>query len=278
MQKPITYILLIIAAASIVACNSSGIKKTKTGIEYRFFTDTEGQKPKKGDCISCTISYRTQKDSVLGLRENYRFIVMGDSADGSLDEGIAMMNPGDSAMFSISADSIFTKAGQPLPEVFKKGDKMKFYIKFNTFVDEQTETKELAEFMAKNKISTTPTPSGLVFVETLAGNGLSPVDGDTVYINYTGKFLDGKVFDESVSRGAPISFPLGIGMVVPGWEEAIKMMHPGSKANVILPSKIAYGKMGNYGIPPFTTLTFEMELVKIVKGPAVKDSTARVAN
>lgn len=94
MQKPITYILMIIAAATITACNTSGIKKTKTGIEYRFFTDVEGKTPKKGDCISCTISYRTQGDSVLGLRENYRFIVMGDSADGSLDEGIAMMNPG----------------------------------------------------------------------------------------------------------------------------------------------------------------------------------------
>lgn len=165
-----------------------------------------------------------------------------------------------------------------MPEVFKKGDKMKFYIKFVSYVDEQTETKELAEFMSKNKITTAPSPSGLVFVETQAGKAdVTLVDGDTVYINYTGKFLDGKVFDESISRGAPISFPLGIGMVVPGWEEGIKMMHPGSKANFILPSKIAYGKMGNYGIPPFTTLTFEMELVKIVNNSAVKDTTAQVA-
>lgn len=274
MQKSIIYFLSIFTVVGLIACNSNAIKKTKTGIEYKFFTDVEGKTPKKGDCINCTIVYKTQKDSILGNRENYRFIVMGDSADGSLDEGIIMMSPGDSAMFSISADTIFTKAGQPLPEVFKKGDKMKFFVKFHSFIDEQTENKELADFLKAKNITTTPQPSGLFYMETLAGTGNTPVDGDTVYVNYVGKFLDGKVFDESASHGAPISFPLGIGAVVPGWEEAIKLMHPGCKANVILPSKIAYGKMGNYGIPPYASLYFEMELVKVVKGATQKDSSA----
>ena len=105
-----------------------------------------------------------------------------------------------------------------------------------------------------------------------------PLAGDTVLVNYTGKTLDGKVFDSSVEAEAkkggldqpgrhyePIKFAVGAGMVIPGWDEGLLLLNEGSKAELIIPSKLGYGEKGaGDDIKPFSTLLFDVELVKVI--------------
>jgi peptidyl-prolyl cis-trans isomerase A (cyclophilin A) len=108
------------------------------------------------------------------------------------------------------------------------------------------------------------TQSGLDFIEIEEGKGKQAEAGKTVAVHYTGKFQDGRVFDSSVSRGEPIEFVLGQGMVIKGWDEGIAMMRVGGKAQLIIPPDLAYGEKGAGGvIPPNATLVFDVELVKV---------------
>jgi peptidylprolyl isomerase len=111
------------------------------------------------------------------------------------------------------------------------------------------------------------TASGLQYTEIEAGDGLAPQPGDIVSVHYRGTLEDGTEFDSSYSRGEPIQFPLGRGMVIPGWDEGIALMTVGGKARLVIPPDLAYGDQGAGGvIPPGATLTFEVELVEILPG------------
>lgn len=108
------------------------------------------------------------------------------------------------------------------------------------------------------------TQSGLEYIEVEAGTGAQAMAGKTVSVHYTGKFQDGRVFDSSVSRGEPITFPLGRGNVIKGWDEGIALMKVGGKAQLIIPPHLGYGERGAGGvIPPNATLVFDVELVSV---------------
>lgn len=117
----------------------------------------------------------------------------------------------------------------------------------------------------KNKEYTTP--SGLKYTVTQKGKGRKPEAGENVRVHYTGKFADGKVFDSSYERGAPITFKLGKGQVIKGWDEGIALLTEGSKAKLIIPPALGYGDKGMGSMPPNSTLYFDVELVEIVESP-----------
>jgi FKBP-type peptidyl-prolyl cis-trans isomerase len=108
------------------------------------------------------------------------------------------------------------------------------------------------------------TPSGLEYVETVAGTGAQAAAGKTVSVHYTGKLTNGKVFDSSYTRGEPIEFKLGTGRVIKGWDEGIALMKEGGKATLTIPPQLGYGERGAGGvIPPNATLIFDVELVSV---------------
>ena len=108
------------------------------------------------------------------------------------------------------------------------------------------------------------TASGLEYIEIEPGTGAQAEAGKTVSVHYTGKFQDGRVFDSSVSRGEPITFPLGQGRVIKGWDEGIALMKVGGKSQLIIPPSLGYGERGAGGvIPPNATLVFDVELVAV---------------
>ncbi|WKZ36801.1 MAG: FKBP-type peptidyl-prolyl cis-trans isomerase [Anaerolineales bacterium] len=108
------------------------------------------------------------------------------------------------------------------------------------------------------------TASGLEYIEVEAGTGVQAEAGKTVSVHYTGKFQDGKVFDSSIPRGEPITFQLGRGNVINGWDEGIALMKVGGKAQLVIPPALAYGERGAGGvIPPNATLIFDVELVDV---------------
>lgn len=109
------------------------------------------------------------------------------------------------------------------------------------------------------------TGSGLKYQDVVVGKGPQPQPGDAIEVNYTGKFLDGKVFDSSLNPGrTPFELHLGRGEVIPGWDEGLASMHVGGKRKLLIPPSLAYGAAGAGGvIPPNATLTFDVELLKI---------------
>lgn len=104
-------------------------------------------------------------------------------------------------------------------------------------------------------------PSGLVYQETQAGSGQAPSPKDTVRVNYRGTLVDGTEFDSSARRPGPASF--GVNRVIPCWSEGLQKMKVGGKARLVCPPDIAYGDRGHPGIPPGSTLAFEVELVQV---------------
>ena len=106
------------------------------------------------------------------------------------------------------------------------------------------------------------TKSGLFYNIIKEGLGPTPIKGSKVSVHYGGKLIDGTVFDSSYQRNKPIEFSLGIGKVIQGWDEGIKLMNKGASALFVIPSHLAYGKQGAGGvIPPNSTLIFEVELI-----------------
>ena len=121
-----------------------------------------------------------------------------------------------------------------------------------------------AKFLANNakKAGVKTTASGLQYQITQQGTGKQPTAQSVVKVHYTGKLLDGKVFDSSVERGEPVEFPLN--QVIPGWTEGLQLMKEGSKATLYIPAQLAYGEQGVPGtIPPNSTLIFDVELIEV---------------
>ncbi len=110
-------------------------------------------------------------------------------------------------------------------------------------------------------------PSGLYYLEVLAGTGVQPVVHDSVFIKYTGKFLDGFVFETNVGTSNIMGFPLLEGEVIRGFDEGISYMRKGGKSKMLIPSSLAYGPSGYFTIPGFTPLLFDVELIDVKKNP-----------
>lgn len=126
--------------------------------------------------------------------------------------------------------------------------------------------EEGVKFLAENKkkAEVKETASGLQYVVEKEGTGATPGATDEVTVHYTGKLLDGTVFDSSVNRGEPATFPLN--RVIPGWTEGVQLMKEGAKYTFFIPSDLAYGAQGvPNAIPPHSTLIFEVELIKVNK-------------
>lgn len=119
-----------------------------------------------------------------------------------------------------------------------------------------------AEYLAENakKAGVKVTGSGLQYREIKAGTGKQPGPTDEVTVHYQGTFINGKEFDSSYKRGEPISFPLD--GVIAGWTEGLQLMKEGGKAELVIPQDLAYGR-GRPGIPPYQTLVFQVELIKV---------------
>jgi FKBP-type peptidyl-prolyl cis-trans isomerase len=115
-------------------------------------------------------------------------------------------------------------------------------------------------------------PSGLRYEIVKPGDGPSPKATETVKVHYTGTLIDGSVFDSSVQRGEPAEFQLS--EVIPGWTEGIQKMNKGGKIKLYVPPQLAYGDDGRPGIPPGSTLIFDVELLDIKPAGAAPTAPA----
>jgi FKBP-type peptidyl-prolyl cis-trans isomerase len=125
-------------------------------------------------------------------------------------------------------------------------------------------TLAVPAFAATEK--TVITASGLQYIDVVVGKGASPVAGRQVKVHYTGTLDNGKKFDSSEDRNVPFTFVIGVGQVIPGWDEGVMSMKVGGKRKLIIPAKLGYGARGAGGvIPPNATLHFDVELLDVGK-------------
>lgn len=139
------------------------------------------------------------------------------------------------------------------------------YVEENNIKRKEKNTAEGKAFLEENakKPGVVSMPSGLQYEIISEGTGEKPEASDKVKTHYHGTLLNGLVFDSSVNRGEPITFP--VNGVIPGWQQALKMMPVGSKWKLYVPYQLAYGERGaGAAIPPCSTLIFEVELLDIV--------------
>lgn len=141
---------------------------------------------------------------------------------------------------------------------------------FTQFETERSKREEEEKKQAEARIKEITegferTDSGLFYKILKEGSGgKRPGKGEMVSVHYEGSLMSGQVFDSSYSRNQPISFQLGVGQVIPGWDEGIAMLQEGEKARLVIPANLAYGSRGAGGvIPPNATLLFDVELVQI---------------
>ncbi|GAB4052090.1 FKBP-type peptidyl-prolyl cis-trans isomerase [Spirosoma litoris] len=282
--------------AVVAACGKNRQQVTENGLKYTIHEQSEGtRKGKVGDILTLHLTLMNNKDSVLRDTHKegapFQMLLQVPPFKGSYEEGLTMLSKGDSATFYVSADSLFTRAMQPLPPGVQKGTDIGIAVKVvNIQTEEEYKKTQAADFekqkgidakvienyIAKNGLTgkAQKTESGVYYVVTQPGSGPTPQKGEVVQVHYTGKLLDGKVFDSSRTNpqagGKPAQFQLGVGMVIPGWEEGVSKLHKGEKATLIIPSTLAYGPRGNQAIPANSVLLFDIELIDIQKGQAAQ--------
>ncbi|GAB3927099.1 FKBP-type peptidyl-prolyl cis-trans isomerase [Larkinella terrae] len=281
--------LLVVVLAS---CDNNRVQVTENGLKYKFHEDVEDtRKAKVGDVMTFNLTVKNSKDSTLGSSylngSPVKQPLQASTFKGSLEEGLALLSKGDSATIYVNADSIAARSQQPLPPFIPKGSDIAYTIKMidiqsmeefqkaqvaNREKQKGTDEKTIADYVSKNKLAGQKTASGLYYVITQPGAGPNPGSGDVVKVKYTGKLMNGKVFDSSDKNPqtqAGIDFPLGQGAVIPGWDEGVRQLKKGGKGTLIIPSGLAYGVEGAPGaIPPNSVIMFDVELVDIKKGAA----------
>jgi FKBP-type peptidyl-prolyl cis-trans isomerase len=285
------------AQTFIDAPAAKDFKTMPNGILYRSITKGSGKETAtEGDFLKLNLSYYMhrggKKDSLIFTSQNIpdkvvQVGVINPIYKGDLMEGMFYMAEGDSAQFIVPADSFLLKSAgsRGLPEGIRKSDKFLFCIKLlertpKAVVEEKRKTENAKmeaemsqksfdekvkrdEYLKANNINQAANPSGLIAIVSQEGAGAKPTTGQKVTVHYTGYLLDGTKFDSSVDRGQPFSFTIGKGQVIQGWDEGIALLSPGAKAKLIIPSAIGYGGRNMGAIPPYSTLIFDVELLKV---------------
>ncbi|GAB3705202.1 hypothetical protein GCM10027592_37380 [Spirosoma flavus] len=280
--------------AVVAACGKNRVQMTDNGLKYQIHEQSEGsRKGKVGDILTLHLTLLNNKDSVLRDTHKegapFQMLLQVPPFKGSYEEGLTMLGKGDSATFYVSADSIFTKAMQPLPPGVQKGTDIGIAVKvLNIQTEDEYKKTQAADFekqkgidaktieayVAKNGMTdkVKKTPSGVYYIVNQPGSGPNPKPGDVVSVHYAGRLLNGKEFDNSRTNpqagGKPFQLQLGAGMVIPGWEDGIMQLHKGEKATLIIPSTLGYGARGNQAIPANSVLLFDIEVMDIQKGQA----------
>ena len=243
-------------------------------------------------------------DSLVHQADDGGVLISPEFKKGSIEEGLRTLSNGDSVMYLMNVDSFFTYNHMEVPPFLKKNQDLRFVFKVLRVASKEEVALEmnerelsmnreklkqaeqykaelladpsvkaqlakdeilLQEYLKKNNIIAERTPNGVYYQILKKGNGVLNVVGEKVNVYYTGKFLDGAVFDTNpVGSGRPpFSFVLGGMEVIMGWDEGLAFLRKGDKAVLYIPSVLAYGEDGaGQVIPPNTCLIFEVEIVE----------------
>ncbi|MDR1408332.1 MAG: FKBP-type peptidyl-prolyl cis-trans isomerase [Tannerella sp.] len=237
------YIALFMTVAAIT-CTATSCRTSREAV-------VETPRTYALNSLSDSVSYAIGINYGATLRENMHSFPGGEYSLNALAEGFAKAIMGDSAL-ALTPESAPNFIQTYLQRMMEK----------EAEAEKATGDAFLAE--NKNKDGVITTESGLQYKVLTQGDGEIPTSENQVTVHYTGRLLDGTVFDSSVERGEPATF--GVSQVIPGWSEILQRMPVGSKYTVWIPSELAYGINGSgQQIKPNSTLIFDIELLDIVE-------------
>jgi FKBP-type peptidyl-prolyl cis-trans isomerase FkpA len=271
--------LSVVAAASLLfSCDQFKVTQDPDGSKYQIHSEGKGKKVNMGDMITFDLVIKAPNDST--FEDTYKrhqpvvLVAQKGTYKGAFENALMHLSEGDSATVFVSSDSLFARVQQPLPPGVAKGSDMKFIVKIQSIQSREdfqkaqdakktNEAKIMEDYAKKNFPNATKTQYGMYRVVVKEGTGDVIKAGQTAVVHYTGKLMNGKVFDSSVGK-TPFELLVGQGTVIPGWEQALVMMKKGEKSTFFIPSNLAYGEQGAGGIiEPFSSLIFEMEVVDV---------------
>ena len=270
---------------------TEGYRQNENDLYFKFFIKNKGKTAKIGDLASLHMIIKAENGDV--LKNSYTesqgkpilFPVKIPTFAGDIYEAVSMMAAGDSASFLISSDSIYHNVfRKPLPNNVQSGSLLNFNLKVQWIkaqseleikehevdvdrVQLEKEEAEIKSYIKSHGLAMKRTKSGVYVEETKKGQGEAAVATKMISINYTGKFLDDKVFESTFEEekfGRPISVTIGNQQVIRGWEEAFLEMKAGGTYMVLIPSHMAFGIKGKGNvIPPNTPLAFEIKVLSV---------------
>lgn len=241
------------------------LETTDSGLQYVDLEEGEGDMPEAGSTVTTDFTIWVRDD------EGERFVassqdsqpltfVLGqlDIVFAGWDEGVSTMQPGGKRLLIIPPELGLgeTGAGDIPPNAT---------LMMEVELIDVVPPPEPIEMEEVDPEDYEETASGLQYYDVVEGDGPSPEEGQLVTVHYTGWLEDGTQFDSSVQRGEPFTFPLGQGEVIQGWDEGVATMKVGGKRQLVIPSDLAYGEQGRPGIPPDSTLIFDVELLDIAE-------------
>ncbi len=259
-----TGIILSLLALALAACGPTSGEKTTTtasGLQYVEIEEGDGPAPQSGEVVEVhyrgTLEDGTEFDNSYDRGQPFTFALGQGMVIPGWDEGIAMMKVGGKAKLIIPPELGYGERGAG--EVIPPNATLIFEVELISIQPGSPDAP--AEVGEGDYVIT---ESGLKYYDLEVGDGPSPQEGQSVSVHYTGWLEDGTKFDSSLDRGQPFSFVLGIGQVIPGWDEGVATMKVGGKRQLVIPPELAYGDRGAGGvIPPNATLIFDVELMDV---------------
>ena len=230
---------------------------TPSGLKYVDEVVGTGTTPKAGDKVKVhytgTLEDGTKFDSSLDRNRPLEFTLGVGQVIKGWDEGIGSMQVGGKRKLIIPSELAYGERGAG--KLISPGATLHFDVELMEVVEVFVDTDFSLPGREEN------TASGLRMIIHKDGSGDKPKTGQTVNVHYTGLLETGFKFDSSHDRGKPFSFPLGLGRVIKGWDEAIALMSKGEKRTLIIPPELGYGSRSQGKIPSNSTLIFEVELI-----------------
>ncbi len=300
------WLLFFVIGLFLFSCTKKSGKEMKThsGFRYVLYTESNGSKVKMGDYVTIDMVYKNSADSVLFDSRNgklpLRFQMERIPFLGSFEDGLLNLAINDSATFFVPADSLYNYLykGKDVRSVVpqeKTGFTPKTYLKFDIKVvnvqpyekaevemlieqseEEKSEQKQLNKFIHEHGFDLKPSADGYFLKMLEEGSGDSVDSGKIITIQYTGRFLNGKIFDGTKSPDQPYQFVSGTHRVIKGWELAMKNLKSGTRFTLVLPSRLAYGADGilktsdaTYIVPPNTPVIFDITILSVEEVPSM---------
>lgn len=303
MKKVFTFALVALTmAAFMTGCKSDKFKTTKDGLKYRFITENpSGNQAQPGDVIVGEMTLKLDTVVLFSNEGNPDRIlqVMAEGMfKGDIQEGLQMLHVGDKAIFAIEADSMarFFQESQ-MPPMYQRGAGQLFTYEISVsdivtkeeLAQEQAnmmeqvqhnqehEGEDLKAYIDANFPNAKPTASGLYIIVNKKGDGPKVAAGKTVSMDYTGRLLDGTIFDSSREADAkeagkynaqrpyePMTYVVGQQPLIPGWDEGVMGQTEGSDITIVMPSSLGYGARGaGNDILPYSPLRFDITIVSV---------------
>ena len=286
-------VLFLFAISLLAACGKVAYRKTAGGMPYQLYKGKDTQRIYNGNIVKVNLSYKV-KDSVyfssFGKIPVY-MPVHSEVQAYDISEIMTSLKIGDSVIATQMMDTFIRRNPASIPPEFKKGDRIVTTLKVlaiftsdsSAGVDEDKEKKALltseidflGKWLASKNIRAEKSPSGIYVQVINPGTGNLADSGKYVSLNYTGTHLDGKKFDSNVDTSfqhvGPISFTVGDGQMIKGFDEGVRYLRVGGSGKAYVPSMLAYGarpRPGS-GIKPFEHLVFDLTIVDVKdKAPA----------